>query len=110
MSDELKPWACSSLVTRHSSLLFLPFVKRHLDYLRANCAATHVYLNLLTFICKFYRNICHADILLQVGRGAARCDAAQAFAVNQDLLVVARNSALRHLEADKPSLDTLLLL
>src|SRR5205823_5402390 len=55
-------------------------------------------------------DVSHADVLLQVGRGAARCDAPDLCAADEHVLIVAGDAALRDLEADELAADALFLL
>src|SRR5437762_8934231 len=50
------------------------------------------------------------DVLLQIGCGAARCDAAHFRAADEHVLIVAGDAALRDLEADELTTDAFFLL
>src|ERR1043165_8580832 len=109
-SLESEEIAFDSRLQTLDSRLLLPLVKRRLDYLGGDGAASNVYLKLLAFVGVFCGHVGEADVLLQIWRGAAGGDAALALAVNQHVLVIARDPALCHLEADEAATDALLLL
>src|SRR5947209_3847143 len=90
-----------SLLAPGSWLLLLPLIKRDGNYLRADHAAAHVNLNLLPRAGVLGGHVGHADVLLQVRRGAAGRDVADFFAADVHVLAVARDAALRDLEADE---------
>src|ERR1043165_1395153 len=98
------------LLTTGYRLLLLPLIKRHGDYLRADHSTANVNLYRLTDDRVINRHVGHADVLLQVRRGAARSDVTDALAIDVNVLAVARDAALRDLEADELAADALLLL
>src|ERR1043165_2347348 len=89
------------LLTTGYRLLFFSLIKRHGDYLRADHSTANVNLYRLTDGCVIKRHVGHADVLLQVRRGAARSDVTDALTIDVNVLAVARNAALRDLEADE---------
>src|ERR1043165_778908 len=89
------------LLTTGYRLLLFSLIKRHGDYLRADHSTANVNLYRLTDGCVIKRHVGHADVLLQVRRGAARSDVTDALTIDVNVLAVARNAALRDLEADE---------
>src|SRR5215213_2934822 len=92
------------------SYLFSSFVKRGLDYLRADQLSTHVNLNLLPHIRKFYGDVRKADILFQKWRRTTGRYLSNSFAIDDYVLVIARDAALCHFKTDQLALHAFLFL
>src|SRR5205085_8948930 len=91
-------------------LLLLPLVERHGDDARADHSATHVNLNLSALLGVLGGDVRHAYVLLEVRRGAARRDLPDLRALDVNVLPVARDASVRHLESDELAPDSFFLL
>src|ERR1700730_17962218 len=85
-------------------------VKRERHDLRANQPPAHVDFNCAPLVGELDRNISHADVLLQEGRGTSRCHSSNSVAVDQNIMSIASYSAVGNFKAYKLAFDTFLFL
>src|SRR5437660_5888881 len=95
---------------RTRNFLALSFVKRCLHNFRAYQPAANIYLNLLALVRKLDWNVCHPDILFQVGGRASRSNFTDRRAIDYHCLSVARNPSFCHFKSHQPAFHSFFFL
>src|SRR5215213_5276613 len=90
--------------------LLVSFVEGCFGDLSTYQPSTHVDLYLLANTRMLHRHVRQSNILLQKRRRTTRCYMSNSLAVNEDLLVIASNATLCHLEAHELALHAFLFL